>query len=117
MTPIYVRFPGFKRKAVTLSYDDGVRQDKPKVAQRRGVRPSRIAPTPARPSASAVDESRLSDTERRIYSALREEGAVSPDTLVVDGLSISAVLTALTKLELMGLIVRHPNGSYSLPTD
>ena len=28
MTPIYVRFPGFKRKAVTLSYDDGVRQDK-----------------------------------------------------------------------------------------
>ena len=28
MTSLYVRFPGFKRKAVTLSYDDGVRQDK-----------------------------------------------------------------------------------------
>ena len=28
MTAIYVRFPGFKRKAVTLSYDDGTRQDK-----------------------------------------------------------------------------------------
>ena len=23
----YIRFPGFKLKAVTLSYDDGVRQD------------------------------------------------------------------------------------------
>ena len=24
----YIRFPGFKFKALTLSYDDGVRQDK-----------------------------------------------------------------------------------------
>ena len=28
MSKIYVRFPGFLDKAVTLSYDDGVRQDK-----------------------------------------------------------------------------------------
>ncbi|MBO5879875.1 MAG: polysaccharide deacetylase family protein [Clostridia bacterium] len=28
MNRTYVRFPNFKRKAVTLSYDDGVRQDK-----------------------------------------------------------------------------------------
>lgn len=28
MTKAYVRFPDFKRKAVTLSYDDGPRQDK-----------------------------------------------------------------------------------------
>lgn len=28
MNKVYVRFPGFKLKAVTLSYDDGVRQDK-----------------------------------------------------------------------------------------
>ena len=28
MTSLFVRFPGFKRKAVTFSYDDGVRQDK-----------------------------------------------------------------------------------------
>ena len=28
MNKVYIRFPGFKLKAVTLSYDDGVRQDK-----------------------------------------------------------------------------------------
>ena len=28
MNKAYIRFPGFKLKAVTLSYDDGVRQDK-----------------------------------------------------------------------------------------
>ena len=28
MNKAYIRFPGFRRKAVTLSYDDGVRQDK-----------------------------------------------------------------------------------------
>ena len=28
----YVRFPGFKQKALTLSYDDGIRQDKRLIA-------------------------------------------------------------------------------------
>jgi len=28
MSKLFVRFPGFRDKAVTLSYDDGVRQDK-----------------------------------------------------------------------------------------
>ena len=28
MDQAYIRFPGFRSKAVTLSYDDGVRQDK-----------------------------------------------------------------------------------------
>lgn len=28
MNKVYIRFPCFKLKAVTLSYDDGVRQDK-----------------------------------------------------------------------------------------
>lgn len=28
----YIRFPNFKLKAVTLSYDDGVRQDKRLIA-------------------------------------------------------------------------------------
>ena len=32
MNQAYVRFPNFKRKAVTLSYDDGVRQDKRLIA-------------------------------------------------------------------------------------
>ena len=28
MNKAYIRFPDFKKKALTLSYDDGVRQDK-----------------------------------------------------------------------------------------
>ena len=28
MNNVYIRFPGFKRKTLTLSYDDGMRQDK-----------------------------------------------------------------------------------------
>ena len=32
MNQAYIRFPDFKRKALTLSYDDGVRQDKRLIA-------------------------------------------------------------------------------------
>ena len=32
MSRLFMRFPGFKPKALTLSYDDGVRQDKRLIA-------------------------------------------------------------------------------------
>ncbi|MBQ8658526.1 MAG: polysaccharide deacetylase family protein [Clostridia bacterium] len=40
MSKIYMRFPQFKEKAVTLSYDDGVRQDKKLIAimKRNGLK-------------------------------------------------------------------------------
>lgn len=40
MNQIYIRFPQFRRKALTLSYDDGVRQDKRLIAimQKHGLK-------------------------------------------------------------------------------
>ena len=40
MNKAYIRFPNFRRKALTLSYDDGVRQDKRLIAimQRHGLK-------------------------------------------------------------------------------
>jgi len=32
MNKAYIRFPGFRRKTLTLSYDDGVRRDKRLIA-------------------------------------------------------------------------------------
>ena len=93
----------------------GVQLEKPKAATRRPSR--RHAAVPAkRPAAPSVDLSGLSETEQRICSALEAAGPCSADELVGNGLTISAVLTALTKLELLGVILRHPDGSYGLPT-
>lgn len=40
MRRTFLRFPGFKRKAVTLSYDDGIRQDKRliEIMQKNGIK-------------------------------------------------------------------------------
>ena len=54
----------------------------------------------------------LDDSTRRIFLQMPMDSAVSPDRLVEDGYTASDVITALTMLELCGLVTSLPGGLY-----
>ena len=68
----------------------------------------------------AADEPSCDDTAlmgldegmRKIFEEMPIETAVSPDQLVSDGVDVSDVITALTFLELCGLVSSLPGGLY-----
>ncbi len=61
-----------------------------------------------------VDLSVLSVTEKHIYTFLSESGSLSPDELSEKGLKIDDILSALTLLEIYGLIRAIPGGKYEI---
>ena len=54
----------------------------------------------------------LDEGTRRIFSQMPIDSAVSPDRLVEEGFDASDVVTALTMLELCGLVTSLPGGLY-----
>lgn len=54
----------------------------------------------------------LDDNCRKVFSALPMDKAVSPDGFVVEDVAIGDVITALTMLEISGLIQSLPGGMY-----
>ena len=54
----------------------------------------------------------LDDTAKRVLLEMPIDAAVSPDALTLAGLSAGDVITALTMLELSGLVVSLPGGLY-----
>ena len=54
----------------------------------------------------------LDEGSKRIFAEMPIDTAVSPDFLVVDGFSTPDVVTALTMLELCGLVTSLPGGLY-----
>ena len=56
--------------------------------------------------------SSLDDVARRVFSEMPIDLAVTPDKLVSVGVSAAEVITALTMLELMGLVSSLPGGLY-----
>lgn len=67
------------------------------------------------PEATKVEEADLDgldDTSRRVFSEMPIDSAVNPDTLCTGGLSAGDVITALTMLELAGLVTSLPGGLY-----
>ena len=61
---------------------------------------------------SAALLSMLDDTSRRVFEALPLDKAVTPDGIFVDGVGIGEIITALTMLEISGLVVSLPGGLY-----
>jgi len=49
---------------------------------------------------------------RKIFEEMPIDTAVSPDQLTTDGTDVSDVITALTFLELCGLVSSLPGGLY-----
>ena len=73
------------------------------------------APKETRKEASSHDDSVLEGLDtgvRKIFEEMPIETAVSPDQLVGDGADVSDVITALTFLELCGLVSSLPGGLY-----
>ena len=78
-----------------------------------------IAPeqTHAEPRETLADDSAallatLDEETRRVFEALPIDKAVSPDSLSALGIDIGAAITALTMLELCGLVSSLPGGLY-----
>lgn len=75
-------------------------------------------PKPSEPSSRVRTDytelllSSLDDQTRHVFEAMPPDVAVAPDTLTVDGLSIGDTITALTLLELSGLVTSLPGGVY-----
>ncbi len=54
----------------------------------------------------------LDQTTRKIYDCLPDEGSTTTDKLAQMGLSVSDIASALTMLEIFGLIEQLPGGAY-----
>ena len=54
----------------------------------------------------------LDDTSKKVFELLPIDKSVSPDALTAHGMDIGEVITALTMLEISGLISSLPGGLY-----
>ncbi len=54
----------------------------------------------------------LDENARKVFAEMPIDTSVSPDALIVDGCDIGDVITALTMLELCGLVASLPGGLY-----
>ena len=62
----------------------------------------------------STDLSILSVTEKQIYDLLNDKGECSPDQIAEYGIKIDDILSALTLLEIYGLIEAMPGGKYRI---
>ncbi len=87
-----------------------------KPEQKNSAQVSSVLENPSETSdvSSQVDLSVLSVTEKQIYTFLSESGCLSPDELSEKGLKIDDILSALTLLEIYGLIKAVPGGKYEI---
>ncbi len=72
--------------------------------------PSISVPPPRRedPSRRALES--LTDTQRRVFEALPLDGTVTPDYLSREGFTMSEIMSAITILEIKGLVLTLPGG-------
>ena len=62
--------------------------------------------------AARIRHPSLSSIESRVYSLLPEEGGITPDDMLSSGLTYAEIITALTTLEIKGLLCALPGGLY-----
>ncbi len=83
-------------------------------------KPAKTAPAaePAKEESRrlSVDTSLLEEGDMRLYNRMKPNVPVTPDELVADGVTMSEILTALTTLEMAG-VVEAGSGGYFLRTD
>ena len=80
--------------------------DEPTVNGIAEAREQSFAPT------SAARDYGLDDKTATVFEAIPCKSPVSVDKIVCDGLSVQEVVTALTMLEIMGLVSSLPGGLY-----
>ena len=65
-----------------------------------------------RPDNSEAILSSLDDSTRRVFSLIPDGAAFTPDVVAAQGVDVGEVITALTMLEISGLITSLPGGMY-----
>ena len=106
-----------RRFGVPTNYEEGKRGGStrtdsmrvlPKQASKKAPEPTPIEPPkPTEPSVP------LSPVEQRVLERMPMDKPIAPDALVGDGCGIGEVLTALTMLELYGVVTSLPGGLYA----
>ncbi len=77
--------------------------------------PAKAVTEPVEERASAAKKS-IYDTldvgTRKVYDLMPEKESVTPDVIAAKGINVSEVVTALTMLEISGLVVSVPGGAF-----
>lgn len=111
-----------RRYGVPADYEEGKRGGKPYREEHRVTdqtkEPKKTAPTPTaapteRVAPAAAPSVPLSPLEQSVLSRMSMDRPTAPDALCADGCGIGEVLTALTMLELYGLVSSLPGGLYT----
>ncbi len=78
----------------------------------RAEMPAKPQTETAVPDNSARMLETLDETSKKVFFAMPEDRAISPDGLSLDGVGIGEIITALTMLEISGLVASLPGGMY-----
>ncbi len=90
---------------------DEPRKEQVKAEEKNPIQPS-SSDAPIRESVSAEVLAGLDDNAKKVFAEMPIDIAVSPDALIVGGCDARDVITALTMLELCGLVTSLPGGLY-----
>ena len=112
-----------RRFGVPTDYEDGKRggrsfcekvrvTPKPTNEQKKTVPTPTSVPTPP-PTPTTAPSVPLSPLEQSVLSRMPMDRPIAPDALCADGCGIGEILTALTMLELYGLVSSLPGGLYT----
>ena len=76
-------------------------------------KPKKVEAEPKKPDGSLQKYEELDPKLREIFERIPVNGAVTPDRITGDGISVGDVISGLTMLEIQGLVESLPGGLYS----
>ena len=117
-TPVNRRFTKEKQKKTDRPSEKTSKESKTDVSINNHVpqssiqEPEKKSVEPENQQNVSTDLSILSSTERKIYDIIFSHGSMTPDEIAGMGVKIDDILSALTLLEIYGLIKALPGGKY-----
>ena len=85
----------------------------PTVLKQKEV-PDNVSKEPTNAKVPSHDLSLLTPVERKIYDLILANGSLTPDEIAGMGIKIDDILSALTLLEIYGLVKAMPGGKYKI---
>lgn len=111
-TKIHDIKPTRLKELYVLAYNE-LNRELPKKVGNKPIKPKVKKADEQRPEKCDVQEKLFGDS-KKVYSVLNEDGMIADEIVLKTGLNASAVLCALTKLEIMGHIKKLPGSRYCI---
>ena len=92
-----------------LKNEEKTVNDEPKIE----YHPKKVETEPKKPDGSTQKYEELDPKLREIFERIPVNGAVTPDRITGDGISVGDVISGLTMLEIQGLVESLPGGLYA----